>query len=64
MDIGNIASMSSALSQARNSDAVGLSVLKKAMDIEAQTAAQLLQALPQPVASNPPSLGSRVDIFA
>lgn len=64
MDVGNIASMSSALSQAKNSDAVGLSVLKKAMNIEAQTAAQLLQALPQPAANNPPHLGNSVDIFA
>jgi len=64
MDIGNVASMSSALSQAKNSDAVSLSVLKKAMSIEAQTAAQLLQALPQHVASNPPNLGNSIDILA
>jgi hypothetical protein len=64
MDIGNVASMSSALSQAKNSDAVSLSVLKKTMNIEAQTAAQLLQALPPPVASNPPNLGNSIDILA
>lgn len=66
MDISNVGSVAQAatqLSQARTVDAVSVAVLKKAMDIEAQSAAQLLQALPQ-VTSNPPHLGNNVNTFA
>lgn len=61
MDIAAVGNMSSALSQARTGDAVAVLVMKKAMDIQAQTALQLLQALPQ-AASNPPNLGNSVDV--
>ena len=65
MDISSVGSLSSALSQANTGDAVGTLVLKKAMDIQAQSAMQLLAALP-PVAgsSNPPNLGKHIDIKA
>ncbi|MDD2742456.1 MAG: YjfB family protein [Rhodocyclaceae bacterium] len=63
MDIANISSLSTALSQAKSGDAVGTLVLKKALDIQAQSAAQLIQALPQ-AASNPPNLGNSVDVKA
>jgi hypothetical protein len=42
---------------------VGIRVLKKAMDIQEQSALQLLQALPQPP-SNPPNLGQNIDVKA
>ncbi|MCL2525099.1 MAG: YjfB family protein [Betaproteobacteria bacterium] len=58
---GSVSSVSSTLSQARTGDAVGILVLKKAIDIQAQSALQLLQALPA-VASNPSHLGSSVDV--
>lgn len=61
MDIASIGNMSTSLSQARTGDAVAVLVMKKAMDVQAQTALQLLQALP-PVANNPPNLGSSVDV--
>ncbi|MCL2636401.1 MAG: YjfB family protein [Betaproteobacteria bacterium] len=61
MDIGSVGSLSTALSQARTGDAVALLVMKKAIDVQAQTALQLLQALPA-VASNPPNLGGSVDV--
>ncbi len=61
MDIGSIVSQSSALSQARTGDAVAILVTKKAIDIQAQTALQLLQALPA-VSNNPPNLGNSVDV--
>lgn len=64
MDISGIASLSTSLSQAKISDEISLSVLKKAMDIEAQSALQLLQALPQPASSNPPNLGNSINTFA
>lgn len=63
MDIANVSSLSTALSQAKTGDAVGTLVLKKALDIQAQSAAQLIQALPQ-AASNPPNLGNSVDVRA
>jgi hypothetical protein len=63
MDIANVSSLSTALSQAKSGDAVGTLVLKKALDIQAQSAAQLIQALPQ-AASNPPNLGNSVDVKA
>jgi hypothetical protein len=63
MDVSSISSLSSALSQARTGDAVGTLVLKKAIDMQAQNAVQLLDALP-PVASNPPNLGNRIDVRA
>lgn len=61
MDISSVGSLSTALSQATGSDAVGTLVLRKALDIEQQNAQQLLQALPQ-VSSNPPNLGNSVDV--
>lgn len=45
---------------------VDIAMQKKAMEIQAQTAAQLIQAIPpQPnPAANPPNLGQNVDYFA
>lgn len=63
MDVGSIASLNPALSQARTGDAVAVLVMKKAIDAQAQAALQLLQALPQP-AGNPPHLGNSVDVRA
>ena len=61
MDVSNIGSLSTALSQAQTGDAVSTLVLKKAMQIQEQNALQLLQALPQ-VPNNPPNLGNSVDV--
>ncbi|HEX6734093.1 MAG TPA: YjfB family protein [Azonexus sp.] len=63
MDIGAIGNLNPALSQARTGDAVAVLVMKKALDAQAQSALQLLQALP-PVASNPANLGNSVDVRA
>ncbi len=60
MEVSSVGSLSTALSQSQVGDAVAITMLKKAMDLQAQTAAQLLQALPAP--SNPPHLGNSVDI--
>ena len=64
MDIGSFASTSSAVSQAQTGDAVAVSVLKKAIDLQAQTALQLIQSIPQPAASGPAHLGQGVNTFA
>lgn len=61
MDVSNVASLSSAMTQMQTSEAAGMMVLKKAIDLQAQSAAQLLQAVPQ-MPSNPAHLGNAVDI--
>lgn len=62
MDVASVASLSRALAQAQTADAVAMLVLKKTLDLEAQGALQLLQALP--AANNPPHLGNAVDVRA
>jgi len=64
MDISSVANASAALSQANTGDAVAIMVLKKAIDIQAQSALQLIQALPQATANNPPNLGQNINVFA
>lgn len=58
---------SAALAQSGN-DAVGMTVLKKAINIEAQAAVELISAVPpspQPAASNlPPHLGQNINTTA
>ncbi|KNZ31006.1 MAG: hypothetical protein AD742_19685 [Methylibium sp. NZG] len=51
---------------AAGNEAVGIAVLKKAIDLQAQGAAQLIQALPQmpQVPNNPPHLGNHLNTFA
>ncbi len=64
MNINPAGNVPSAIAQANMGDAVAITVLKKALAIEVQGAMQLIQALPQVAASNPPNLGNGVDIFA
>ncbi|MFT3847503.1 MAG: YjfB family protein [Propionivibrio sp.] len=64
MDTLGIAALAGDVSQSRTQDVVQLAVLKKAMDIEAQSAMQLVQAAIQAAPSNPPNLGNGVNIFA
>jgi hypothetical protein len=67
MDVSSIAAVASEVSQARTAQAVQLTVLKKAMDIEAQGAMQLVAAAASVVsaaANNPPHLGQQIDTFA
>lgn len=46
-------------------DVVGMSVLKKAIDIEAQSAMALINAIPQPQSTNlPPNLGQNINTTA
>lgn len=65
MDTSSIAALATEVSQARVADAVQIAVLKKAINIGASSALQLLEALPEPVpVSNPAHLGNGVDTFA
>jgi len=55
---------SAALAQNTSSD-IGLTVLKKAMDAEAQGAVALINAIPQPPQQNLPSnLGRNINVTA
>jgi hypothetical protein len=63
MEISQAGSLSSALSPAQVGDQASALIIKKAIDIKAQTATQLLETLP-PIANNPPNLGNSVDVKA
>jgi hypothetical protein len=64
MDATSIATLVTDMSQARSEQAVQLAALKKAMDIEAQSAMMLVQAAAQVIPNNPPHLGKHVDTRA
>jgi len=64
MDINSIGSASAALSQASTGDAVAIAALRKSLDIQEQSAMQLIDALPQPTTNSPPNLGKSVNTFA
>jgi len=65
MDISGIASAGSAMAQAQTGDAVAILVMKKALEMQAQGALQLVQAAAQSgAANNPAHLGQNVDIRA
>ena len=56
--------ISAALTQDAN-NAIGLAVLKKAMNVEAQGVVALINAIPQPSAANmPPNLGQNINVAA
>ena len=61
-----IVNTASAVTNAKTSNAVGVAVLKKAMDTQATAAATLLQALPspQPALASSGTLGTQVNAFA
>ena len=52
MSISNSSAVSSAVSQVSTDNQRSILVLKKALDSQAQTAATLIQALPQPPAAS------------
>lgn len=66
MDMNTSGALASLAGQSTG-DAVGLSVLKKAMDLQAQSAVALISALPQPQKNTvnlPPNLGQNVNTTA
>ena len=65
MDVSGIANLATRLDQTETSQAVGISVLKKALDMERTTAAALLNAIPpSPPRNLPPHLGQNIDTTA
>ncbi|BFO56133.1 MULTISPECIES: YjfB family protein [Comamonadaceae] len=67
MDVGltqSLVNTATAMASQKTSDAVNMTVLKKAMDIQKSSAAQLLEALPQPQLATSGSLGTQVNTYA
>jgi hypothetical protein len=67
MDIGtqNLTQLSLSLVNTTINQAIGVAVMKKAMDVQASSAAAMLQALPPVSSANlPPNLGQNVNTTA
>jgi Putative motility protein len=66
MDVTGIGGSSSAALAARvdPTSAVQMVVLRKALQIEGQSALQLVQSVAQAGNNNPPNLGNRIDTYA
>ncbi len=64
MAVNLVNGASAALNQQGGTNAVAITVLKKAIALQAQSAAQLLQTLPAPPAGKPPHLGNHLDTLA
>jgi hypothetical protein len=65
MEVNNIANLATTMATAETNQALGVTVLKKAIDIQASSAAALLEALPPVTSTNlPPHLGQNVDTVA
>ena len=47
---------------ARTGDAVTISTMKKALDIQASMASQLIESIPAPSASLPSNLGQNINV--
>jgi hypothetical protein len=65
MEISSIANLATSMEAVRTDQEVGIAVLKKALDMQATSAAALLQALPPVQSANlPPHLGQKVNTTA
>lgn len=63
MEISGIARLASAMSQQQTAEAADVAILKKALDMQQQTAATLISAV-TPAASLPAHLGQNVNVIA
>ncbi len=66
MDVTNIASVATSLTNANTSQAISTAVLKKAIDLGAEGALALIQAIPgsQPTQNLPSHLGQNINTTA
>ena len=64
MDVASIAAAASSNALAEVQHEAAVSVLKKTMDIQEQSALQLLQAIPQPPAPSGGTAGGYIDTWA
>ena len=63
MDVSAIAEVATTLSEARTNQAVGIAVLKKAIDQNAENVLSLISALPN-VQNLQPHLGKNINVVA
>lgn len=63
MDVSAIAEAATVLSEARTNQAIGIAVLKKVIDQNAENALSLISALPN-VQNLPPHLGKNINVVA
>lgn len=65
MDVKNIAQLATTMATTATNQAIGIAVLKKAIDVQASSASALLEALPPVAAANlPPHLGQNINTKA
>ena len=64
MDVNNIASLATQMTQTRVNQEVGVAVFKKALDAQASSAMALIDALPPTTPNLPSNLGQNVNTTA
>ncbi len=66
MDVNTVAKLASSVAETGNKQEVGLAVLKKAQQIQASTAAQLINAVQSPptIQNLPANLGNTINTTA
>ncbi|OWW20699.1 YjfB family protein [Noviherbaspirillum denitrificans] len=65
MEVRQIAQLATTLATNETNQAIGIAVMKKAMDIQASSAAAMLEALPPATGVNlPPHLGQNINTTA
>lgn len=65
MEVNQIAQLATSLATTTTNQAIGIAVMKKAMDVQASTATAMLEALPPATSANlPPHLGQNVNTTA
>lgn len=64
MEVKNVAHLATTIATTATNQAIGIAVLKKAADVQASSAAALLEALPPATSANPPHLGQTIDTTA
>ena len=64
MDVSSLGAVARAMRAQQVGDAVAVSVLRKALDVQAAGAVALLQALPQPAPALPSNLGNHLNVTA
>lgn len=65
MEVNQIAQLATSLATTTTNQAIGIAVMKKAMDVQASTATAMLEALPPATGANlPPHLGQNINTTA
>ncbi|AFL75575.1 YjfB family protein [Thiocystis violascens] len=59
-----LATLATSLSQSKLEGAVNVAVLKKAIDIQEQSATQLIQSIPSPTQGLPANVGTQLNVTA